>query len=284
MPDDFAQFQAAVAAAAVTLRAAMAPLQPRVALVLGTGLGNVADEITGGGALDYAALPGHPVSTVEGHRGRYVWGHWSDTPVLALQGRFHLYEGYTARDISFPIRVLRAAKLQTLVLTNAAGGLNPAFAAGDLMLLTDHLNLTGHNPLTGPNADAWGPRFPAMAEPYSRVLQGVLHDTAAAAGIPLRRGVYVAVAGPSLETAAETRFLRAAGADAVGMSTVIEAITAVHAGLRVAALSAITNVNDPDHYAAASLAEILDAAGRAAGPLTRLLRQAMPRLHAASRP
>jgi purine-nucleoside phosphorylase len=246
-------------------------LQPKIALILGTGLGGIVDAMEKASVFPYGDIPHYPVSTVPSHEGRLVCGTWAGKSVLVMQGRFHLYEGYTARQISFPIRVLRTLGIETLILSNAAGGLNPQFRAGDLMLITDHINLTGHNPLRGPNVDAWGPRFPDMTEPYHRGLGELAVRTALSERIPLHRGVYVGVMGPNLETAAETRFLRAMGADAVGMSTVMEVITAVHAGLRVLGISVITNVNLPDAYQPAPLEEIIATAEGAGSRLVHLL-------------
>jgi purine-nucleoside phosphorylase len=270
-------FQAQVEAATAVVRTRLT-VRPSTALILGTGLGGVADQMQVQGTLPYGEIPHHPVSTVEGHAGRLLWGTWAGQPLLVLQGRFHLYEGYSARDISFPIRVLAALGVRRMIITNAAGGLNPQFRPADVMLITDHINLLGQNPLTGPNVDAWGPRFPEMTEPYSRRLQKVATDTAFAMQFPLQRGVYVAVPGPSLETAAETRFLRQIGADAVGMSTVPEVITAVHAGMQVLAFSVITNVNRPDNYEPAPLETILANAAKAGPNLMRLIEGLLPRL------
>jgi purine-nucleoside phosphorylase len=199
-----------------------------------------------------------------------VCGTWSGKNIMAMQGRFHLYEGYSPLQISFPIRVMRELGVRLLMISNAAGGLNPQFQSGDLMLITDHINLTGHNPLVGPNVEEWGPRFPEMVEPYSKRLRQVAFDTALSEQIPLQRGVFVGVLGPNLETAAETRFLRVIGADAVGMSMVTEVITAVHAGMEVLAISAVTNVNLPDCYQGASVEEIVATAEKAGPRLMHL--------------
>lgn len=260
--------------------AARMPAKPGVAVTLGTGLGGFGNAIAGPVFIPYAEIPHFPVSTVASHEGRLIAGTCAGVPILAMQGRFHLYEGYTPQQVTFPVRVFAALGIKTLILTNAAGGLNPAYAAGDIMLITDHINFLGANPLTGPNHDAWGPRFPDMTEPYSRRLQGVARAAAEAEGLALRQGVYVAVPGPSLETAAETRFLRGAGADAVGMSTVLEDIAAVHAGLQVLGLSVISNVNNPDNYQPATLADIVATCEQAGDRLSRLLLRAL-RLHVA---
>ena len=258
-----------VGEAAASLRPHLKGEHP-IGLVLGTGLGAIAEAIDRDASVPYGDIPHHPVSTAPGHQGRMIFGKWAGKPVIALDGRFHLYEGYCARTIAFPFRVLAALGTKTLLISNAAGGLNPDFHAGDLMVITDHINLTGQNPLVGPNEDDWGLRFPDMIEPYNRGLFELAQKTALEEKIKLRRGVYAGVLGPSLETAAETRFLRMAGADAVGMSTIMEVITAVHAGMDVLAISAITNVNLPDCYKPAMIEEIMETAavsGRTLGGL-----------------
>lgn len=270
--DDFLK-QAADAAAFVRGRL---PFVPEIAIELGTGLAAAADGLRVLGRLPYSEVPHHPVSTVESHAGRLAWGVWNGRQVLLLQGRIHLYEGYSAREVVSPVRLAAALGVKTLVLTNAAGGLNPDFAAGDLMLITDHLNFTGHNPLRGPDPAPGRPRFPAMTEPYSRRLRDIAARAAGRLRLPLRSGVYAAVLGPSLETAAETRFLRLCGADAVGMSTVPETIAAVHAGLEVLGISAITNVNNPDNYVPSTLEDIIRVADAAAPNLLRLLEAVLP--------
>ncbi|MFZ2446034.1 MAG: purine-nucleoside phosphorylase [Syntrophobacteraceae bacterium] len=244
---------------------------PEVGLILGTGLGGIVEGMERSVSLACETIPHYPVSTVESHSGRLVYGKWGGKAVIAMQGRVHLYEGYSALDVSFPVRVLRALGVKILVISNAAGGLNPDFQPGDLMLVTDHINLTGHNPLVGQNVDEWGVRFPDMTEPYSRRLMALAEETALAAGIRLRRGVYVGVMGPSLETAAETRFLRMIGGDAVGMSLVKEVITAVHARVEVLAISVITNVNLPDCYKPATIEDVIATANSAGEKFTRLL-------------
>jgi purine-nucleoside phosphorylase len=245
--------------------------EPAAGLILGTGLGGIVDAIDGAVMVPYRDIPHHPVCTAPGHQGQLVCGRWAGKPVIAMDGRFHLYEGFSAQMISFPIRVLSALGTKTLVISNAAGGLNPNFRAGDLMVITDHINFTGQNPLVGPNVDEWGLRYPDMVEPYSRRLVELAEKTALDEGIVLRRGVYAGVLGPCLETAAETRFLRMSGVDAVGMSTVMEVITAVHAGMEVLAISVITNVNLPDCYKPASLEQIVETASESGKILSRLL-------------
>jgi purine-nucleoside phosphorylase len=249
--------------------------EPHVGLILGTGLGGIVEQIRKAVGVPYADIPHYPACTVPSHHGRLVCGAWAGKPVVAMDGRFHLYEGFSAQQISFPVRVIKALGAKMLVISNAAGGLNPNFNAGDLMIITDHINFTGQNPLVGPNVDEWGLRFPDMIEPYSRRLIDLTEKTALKLGIPLRRGVYAGVLGPSLETAAETRFLKMAGADAVGMSTVMEAITAVHAGMEVLAISALTNINLPDCYKPAVLDQVIETANRSGKILGMLLEKVL---------
>ena len=219
---------------------------PRTAVILGTGLGSVVEDFDIDISIDYGDIPHFPLSTVTSHQGRLIAGTWAGCPTVVLQGRFHLYEGYTPNAITFPIRVLQDLGVGTLIATNASGGLNPAFQAGDIMAITDHINLTGDNPLLGPNEDRWGPRFPMMTKAYTPELIQTAGQIANQAGIPLQNGVYAGLKGPSLETAAEMRFLRTIGADAVGFSTVMETIAAVHAGMRVLGLATVTNMCLPD--------------------------------------
>lgn len=219
-------------------------VQPQIGVILGTGLGALAERISVEKRIAYDQIPHFPQATV--HQGEVVMGTLSGKPVMALSGRFHYYEGHSLRDVTFPVRVARALGAHTLIVSNAAGGLNPQYAAGELMVITDHINLMGDNPLIGPNDDTLGPRFPDMCEPYSAELISLAEQVALKKGVKLHRGVYVAVAGPNLETRAEYRFMRMIGADAVGMSTVPEVIVAVHAGLRVLGFSAITDECLPD--------------------------------------
>ena len=270
MAFDLDAYRRQVAEAADHLRSFVSA-ETRIGLILGTGLGRLADEIEVEHALDYDAIPHFPVSTVESHHGRLLVGPLGGVPVVAMQGRFHLYEGYTAQEVTFPVRVLRALGVETLLISNAAGGMHPLFRRGDLMLLTDHINLQGANPLTGPNADEWGPRFPDMSEPYDRALRDVAERAALARAIKLQQGVYVAVVGPNLETPAEYRFLRGIGADAVGMSTVPEVIVARHMGMRCLAISVITDECFPDALEPVSIADVLAAAAEAEPKLTALL-------------
>jgi len=257
--------------AAADAVAARGGADPRVGVILGSGLGRLADEIDVAAAIPYGEIPSFPLSTVEGHAGRLLVGTLRGVPVLAMQGRFHLYEGYTARQVTLPVRVMGTLGVRTLVVSNAAGGMHPLMRRGDLMLLTDHINLQAANPLTGPNVDAWGPRFPDMSEPYSRRLRDIAEASALQRGIALRQGVYAAVAGPNLESPAEYRFLRAIGADAVGMSTVPEVIVGRHMGMECLAVSVITDECFPDCLVPVSHAEIVAAANAAEPSLTAIL-------------
>ena len=232
--------QTALDEAAAAVRA-HARLAPRCGIVLGSGLGGLAEEIDAEAVVPYAAIPHMPVPTAKGHAGELVLGRLDGRPVAALRGRVHLYEGYTPAEVVFPVRLLAALRVPLLILSNAAGGLNPAFRQGDLMLLTDHLNLTGANPLAGPNDDRLGPRFPDMSQVYDPALRALADEAGRGSNAALRSGVYAGVLGPSYETPAEIRMIRALGADAVGMSTVLEAIAARHAGMRVLGIAVITN-------------------------------------------
>jgi xanthosine phosphorylase len=215
---------------------------PRVGLVLGTGIGALAEAIEGAVIIDYGDLPGFPLSAVEGHAGRLVLGNLAGMAVACMQGRAHLYEGHEAADLALPVRALSLAGCDTLLLTNAAGSLNPEFLPGSLMMLSDHINMTGANPLVGPNDERFGPRFPDMTVAYDRDLRRRLAGAATSLGITLHEGVYMALMGPNFETPAEIRAFRTMGADAVGMSTVPECLVARHSGMRVAALSTLTNL------------------------------------------
>ncbi len=254
-----------------------------IGLVLGSGLNALAQSISEPVVIPYESIPHFPVSTVMGHEGRLLIGTLAGQMIVAMQGRFHLYEGYSAAEVTFPIRVMRRLGVGRLILTNAAGGLNPEFCAGDLMLIVDHLNLVGmagHNPLIGPNIGSFGTRFPSMTEAYASSMRRLALETATEMEIPLRQGVYAYLAGPNFETPAEVRFLRQAGADAVGMSTVPEALVGVHAGMQVLAISTITNVaidqldtdRDTDHE------EVLETGQRVVPLLTSLLACILERL------
>jgi purine-nucleoside phosphorylase len=252
--------------------------EPEVALILGTGLGALAEEIDRTAEIGYEHIPGFPVSTVESHAGRLLFGSLGGRRVVAMQGRFHRYEGYSLSEIAFPVRVMRALGAETLVVSNACGGMHPLWQPGDLVLIADHINLLGDNPLIGPNDDALGPRFPDMSEPYDAALRELARTVARERQLGLREGVYVAVTGPNLETPAEYRFLRAIGADVVGMSTVPEVIVAVHGGMRVLGISIITDACLPDALEPADVAAII-ATARAAEPnLTRLVTGVLERM------
>jgi len=254
------------------------PSAPKTGLVLGSGLGRWIKPAWIQKSIPYADIPGFPVSTVEGHAGALLVAEIKGTPVFIFSGRFHHYEGYRPQEVTLPIVCLALLGADTLILTNAAGALNPLFATGGLMLLTDHINMTGHNPLTGPNIDVWGPRFPDMSQVYCPTLREQAMQAGLACGQRLEQGVYVAVAGPSLETPAETRMYRIMGADAIGMSTVPEAITAHHMGLKVLGMSCLTNKNLPDCMAETSHAEILRQANASADALGSLLSVLIPNL------
>ncbi len=245
---------------------------PRAGIILGSGLGDLASEIEAEAAFDYAELPHFPQTTAIGHAGRLVCGRLAGASVVAFQGRFHLYEGHVPERAGFPVCVLKALGGRTLIVSNAAGGLNPQYATGDVMLIEDHINLMFANPLVGVNDDALGPRFPDMSSPYSRSLQRQALSIAMRTGFLLHRGVYVAVLGPNYETRAEYRMLRCLGGDAVGMSTVPEVIVARHAGLRVLGLSTITNVGSPDALGETTAHDVLAVAATAAAKLSAIVR------------
>jgi purine-nucleoside phosphorylase len=252
--------------------------RPDVAIILGTGLGGLAERIEVEATIEYGDIPGFPLSTVESHAGRLLCGRLAGKTVVAMQGRFHRYEGYSLAQVTFPVRVLRALGADTLIVSNACGGMHPLWAAGDLMLIADHINLLGDNPLIGPNDDRLGPRFPDMSEPYSAKLRDVARAAASELRITLREGTYVAVPGPNLETRAEYRFLRGLGADVVGMSTVPEVIVAIHGGMRVLGLSIITDQCLPDALEEASVEKIIAVASRAEPNLTALVCAVLDRL------
>jgi purine-nucleoside phosphorylase len=251
---------------------------PDVGIILGTGMGALGARITLAIAIPYTGIPGFPLSTVETHAGRLLCGVLGGRTVIAMQGRFHRYEGYSLQQVTFPVRVLRALGARTLIVSNACGGMNPGWSAGDLMLIADHINLLGDNPLIGPNDDRLGPRFPDMSEPYAESLRALARDEARRQGITLREGVYVAVPGPNLETRAEYRFLRGIGADVVGMSTVPEVIVAIHAGMRVLGVSVITDMCLPDTLEPASFEKIIAIAAEAEPRLTALIEGVVDRL------
>lgn len=268
---------AAVTAAVEAVRARTA-LVPEVAIILGTGLGGLAEAIDVACAIEYAELPGFPLSTVESHSGRLLLGTLAGRRVVAMQGRFHRYEGYSLQQVAFPVRVLRALGASTLVVSNACGGIRADWAPGDLMLIADHINLLGDNPLVGPHEPSFGVRFPDMSAPYDAALREVARVVAQGQGTTLREGVYVAVMGPNLETRAEYAMLRTMGADVVGMSTVPEVIVAVQGGMRVLGISIITDACVPETLEPASLEHILAVAATAEPKLTALVRGVLERL------
>ena len=255
------------------------PEPPAIALVLGTGLSGLGDRLEAQVVLPYAEIPNFPRATVASHAGNLIFGRLCGRPVAVLQGRFHYYEGYSARDLTMPIRALALVGAKALIVSNSAGGLNPAFAPGTLMVLRDHLNLIPDNPLRGPNVEAWGPRFPDLSAPYDqRLIDTALVCAARHEIAQVTTGVYVAIPGPSLETPAETRYLRQCGADAVGMSTVPEVIVAIHAGMRVLGISVVANVNDPDNLQPIILEEIIAETKKAEDRLARLLLAILPEI------
>ena len=240
------------------------PTPPLIGLLVGTGLGDTADGMDNVISLDYKDIPNFPVSTVPTHRGRVLFGNMAGKALMAMQGRFHYYEGYSMQEITLPVRVMQMLGVKTLILSNAAGGINHLFGVGDIMVITDHINLTGNNPLIGPNVDAWGPRFPDMSQVYDRGLMALAEEVALENNIRVQKGVYAGLSGPSLETGAEIRFLKTIGADAVGLSTIPEAIAAVHGGMAILAFSVITNMNLPDRLKPARVEDIIAAAERTA--------------------
>lgn len=248
---------------------------PQVALILGSGLGALADELDTVATVDYADIEGFPVSTVAGHRGRFVFGRFGDVPVVIMQGRVHYYEGYELSDVLLPTRLMAMLGAKVLFLTNAAGGVNRDFRAGDFMLLTDHIMTFFPNPLIGANLDALGPRFPDMSEVYDAKLRAVIAETAEACNIPLKQGVYCQLTGPTYETPAEVRMLSLLGADAVGMSTACEAAAARHAGMRVCGISCITNLAAGISPVALSHQEVFDTANRVAPFFRQLVKESI---------
>ncbi len=253
-------------------------IRPKIAIILGTGLGALADEIEAAETVPYSEIPSFPAPTVIGHAGQLVLGKIGGKKVVAMQGRFHFYEGYSLEEVTFPVRVMRALGAETFIVSNAAGGMNPQFETGDLMIITDHINLMGVNPLIGVSDERLGPRFPDMSEPYDRKLVRLAEKVAREEKIKAQKGVYVAVTGPNLETAAEYRFLRVIGADAVGMSTVPEVIVAIQAGMRVLGISCITDKCLPDALKPANIEAIFKVAGKAEPKLTRLVSQVIGRM------
>jgi purine-nucleoside phosphorylase len=254
-------------------------LVPEVGVILGTGLGTLADGLTVETRIPYGEIPHFAVSTVESHKGELLFGKLGGRPAVVMSGRVHFYEGYTMRQVSFPVRVMQALGAKTLIVSNACGGMNPLFAGGDIMLVTDHINLMGDNPLIGPNDETLGPRFPDMSQPYDRALLALAEDVALEEKLKVQKGVFVAVAGPNLETAAEYRFLRGIGADVVGMSLIPENLVAVHGGMRVLALAVITDLCLADALEPVDIPKILAVAAQAAPRLDRLVTRVVARLN-----
>lgn len=252
--------------------------KPDYLIILGTGLSLLASKIDAAYTISYDAIPHFPLSTVESHHGKLIFGQLGNKKVVAMQGRFHYYEGYAMHKIIFPIRVLHALGVRTLIVSNAAGGLNPLFSKSDIMMLVDHINLLGDNPLIGPNDDELGPRFPDMSEPYTHSLCKLTEEIALQKGINLQKGVYASVSGPNLETRAEYRFLRTIGADAVGMSTIPEVIAANHLSMNVLGFSVITDMGLPDALEKVSIQDVLAAAAQAEPALSELIESVLERL------
>ena len=252
--------------------------KPKVAVVLGTGLGGLTKSIKVKSVINYADIPHFPVSTVDSHASELIIGTIGDKPVVALSGRFHYYEGYSMQEVTFPIRVVKALGAKTLVVSNACGGLNPQFRAGDIMLIEDHINFMGDSPLIGPNDDSLGLRFPDMCEPYTKKLIDLAEKVALDLKIPVKKGVYLACTGPALETRAEYRMMRTMGADVVGMSTVSEVIVAVHSDLQVLGLSVITDECFPDALEPANIDKIIATANKAEPELAKIVRDCIAKM------
>jgi purine-nucleoside phosphorylase len=272
-PDLFTRAEAA--AAFVLSRTA---LRPQIGLVLGSGLGSFAEDLTEAVRIPYSDIPAFPLSTAVGHAGQLVVGHSGDIPVAVMQGRVHLYEGYSAAEVGFPARVFGRMDVRALILTNAAGGIDVEYGQGALVILRDHINLQGENPLTGANDERFGPRFPDMTYTYAKRYREIALEEAKRLGIPPREGVYVALAGPSYETPAEIRYLRTIGADLVGMSTVPEAIVARHMGMQVLAISCVTNMAAGILDKALVHEEVLEVGRRVTGQFIALLQAVLPRI------
>ena len=249
-----------------------------VGIILGTGLGGLVKDIKIECEIDYSLLPHFPLSTVESHKGKLIFGTIGDKKVVAMQGRFHFYEGYTMQQITYPVRVMKFLGVKTLLVSNACGGMNPHYRRGDVMLMADHINLIGDNPLIGKNEDELGPRFPDMSEPYSYELIQIAEDAAIENKIKVQKGVYVAVPGPNLETKAEYRFLRSIGADVVGMSTIPENIVANHMGMKVLGISIVTDECFPDFLKPVNVEEIIATAMRAEPKMTLIMKELIKRL------
>jgi purine-nucleoside phosphorylase len=252
--------------------------KPKIGIILGTGLGGLVKEIKKEVVIDYANIPYFPISTVESHHGKLIFGTVAGKKTVTMQGRFHLYEGYNLKQITFPVRVMKFLGVESILVSNAAGALNPLFQKGDVMIISDHINLLGDNPLIGPNDDELGPRFPDMSEAYSKDLNALAEQAALDLKIHVQKGVYVAMQGSNFETKAEYRFLRTIGADAVGMSTVPENIVAVHMGMKVLGFSILTDECFPDALKPALLEEILTVARKAELKMTAIMKEVVRRM------
>ncbi|NQV74333.1 purine-nucleoside phosphorylase [bacterium] len=270
-------YQAQVEEAASFLRARVSSI-PRIAIVLGTGLDDLSARVEVNEEISFGEIPNFPVSTVQSHEGSLLIGTLNNVPVIIMRGRVHLYEGYSASEVTLPVRVLALCGVSTLVLSNACGGMNKEYRSGDLVLIKDHINMMGQNPLEGPNVDAWGPRFPDMSDPYSESLRTLVKKTANDVSIPLHEGVYISVVGPNLETRAEYTMLRFLGADVVGMSTVPEVLVARHMGLNVLAFSVVTDECFPEVLQPISLEDVLRAAKKASPKLIKLIELILPQI------
>ncbi|OXS57991.1 purine-nucleoside phosphorylase [Cohnella sp. CIP 111063] len=254
------------------------PGRPSIGLILGSGLGELADDIQDAVRIPYESIPHFPVSTVEGHAGQLVIGRLHDRTVIAMQGRFHYYEGYTMQEVTFPVRVMKALGVDHLIVTNACGGMNPAFEPGDLMLIRDHLNMTGANPLIGENEPSLGPRFPDMSRAYTPDLLELVRETAQSLGISVKEGVYAGITGPSYMTPAELTMLRLMGGDAVGMSTVPEAIVASHMAMKVIGISCVTDMAIGEHLEPLSHEQVIEVANRTKPKFISLVKAVVQRL------
>ncbi len=263
---------------AVTFIRRFTKSEPLIGIILGTGLGGLTKEIKKELEIDYQRIPHFPISTVESHHGKLIFGKLAGKRIVAMQGRFHYYERYSMQQITFPVRVMKLLGVKTLLISNAAGALNPLFERGDVMVISDHINLLGDNPLIGPNDDSLGPRFPDMSEPYSKRLISIAEKAALDLKIKIQKGIYVAMQGPNLETRAEYRFLRTIGADAVGMSTVPENIVAVHMGMEVLGFSIMTDECFPDSLQPVSIEEVIAVAKKSEPLMTAVMREVVRRL------
>ncbi len=251
--------------------------RPTIGFFSGTGLNAATSFLEPNHSFDFQSIPNFPISTVPTHTGRMLFGRSHGRDIVVMNGRFHLYEGYRPQEVAFPVRVMRALGVETIILTNAAGGINPNLKPGDIMVIDDHINLTGENPLVGANEDTWGLRFPPMIDAYDKSLARLAMESGDELGITLKPGTYAGLKGPSLETPAEIRFLKTIGADAVGFSTVQEVIAAVHGGMRVLGLSIITNINDPAKPEPATLEEVIAVAGRVTPGLIKIIDKVISR-------